>query len=161
MQSGKILVAQHDGTFVIKLVGDVRLTLCTTIDDYLNKMFVDPQFVGVLVDLTKAEGIDSTTLGLLAKLAVQGKQYSNIPPVIVSPNPDITRLLESMGFAHIFQIVDKPEQLIGDELAELPVLESDEEAVKQKIIEAHRILMDLNEKNRDTFSSLMKSLETS
>ena len=39
MQAGKILVAQHQGAFVIKLVGDVRLTLCTTIDDYFSEMF--------------------------------------------------------------------------------------------------------------------------
>ncbi|KKL24406.1 hypothetical protein LCGC14_2415620, partial [marine sediment metagenome] len=30
MEAGKILVSQHDGTYVIKLVGDVRVTLCTT-----------------------------------------------------------------------------------------------------------------------------------
>ena len=160
MQAGKILIAQHDGTFVIKLVGDVRLTLCTTMDDFLGKMFADPGFVGVLVDLCETEGIDSTSLGLLAKLALQSKQHCHPLPIIKSPNPDITRLLESMGFDKVFDIRKKLHQLSTEELAELPVLEADEEVVREKIIEAHRVLMTLNKENRDTFSALVTTLET-
>ena len=39
MQEGRILAATHDGAYLIRLEGDVRLTLCTTIDDYFQKMF--------------------------------------------------------------------------------------------------------------------------
>ncbi len=68
---GKILAASHHGAYVIRLEGDVRLTLCTTIDEYFQKMFSDPEFASVWLDLCDAEGIDSTTLGLLAKLELQ------------------------------------------------------------------------------------------
>ena len=64
MQEGKILAASHDGAYVIRLEGDVRLTLSTTIDEYIQRMFQDPAFASVWVDLCEAEGIDSTTLGL-------------------------------------------------------------------------------------------------
>ena len=37
-------------------------------------MFDDPEFASVWVDLCEAEGIDSTTLGLLAKLALTGER---------------------------------------------------------------------------------------
>lgn len=158
MSDGKILVAEHQGTFVIKLVGDVRLTLCTTIDDYFSAMFAAPEFIGVLIDLSDAECIDSTSLGMLAKLAVQAKHRYHLVPIIVSPNPNITRLLDSMGFGKVFDIcqsVRQQEQALG----ELPVVSADEDRVRLKIIEAHRVLMDLNEKNRETFSSLVNMLE--
>lgn len=161
MQPGKILVAQHEGTFVIKLVGDVRLTLCTTIDDYLNKMFINPEFVGVIVDLSDAEGIDSTTLGLLAKMAVQGQQMHHLLPIILSPNPNITRLLASMGFDKIFDVRSKMSSQGPGALGELPVIESDEACIREKIIEAHRVLMSLNEENQETFSALVNTLESS
>lgn len=160
MSDGKILVAEHQGTFVIKLVGDVRLTLCATIDNYFSAMFAAPEFTGVLIDLSDAECIDSTSLGMLAKLAVQAKHQYQLIPIIVSPNPNITRLLDSMGFGKVFDIcesVSQPESMLG----ELPVVAEDEDRVRLKIIEAHRILMDLNEKNRDTFSSLVSMLEAS
>ncbi|MFA7555510.1 MAG: STAS domain-containing protein [Spongiibacteraceae bacterium] len=160
MQAGKILVAKHHGTFVIKMVGDVRLTLCTTIDDYFDEIFSSPEFTGVVIDLSEAEGIDSTSLGLLAKLAIQAKKRYQLIPIIVSPNPCITRLLDSMGFDKVFAIRDKIEQVASGALGELPVKCADEDCVRSKIIEAHRVLMALNEKNRQTFSSLVSTLET-
>lgn len=159
MQTGKILVAQHDGAYVIKLVGDVRLTLCTTIDEYLNNMFSNPDFVGVVVDVCEAEGIDSTSLGLLAKLAVQDQQRHQSKPIIFSPNPDITRLLDSMGFDKVFDIRQQLTAPAPAALGELAVVEASEDTVREKIIEAHRVLMALNEENRDTFAALVTSLE--
>jgi anti-anti-sigma factor len=159
MQTGKILAADHQGTFVIKLVGDVRLTLCTTIDDYFDTMFSAANFVGVIIDLSEVVGIDSTSLGLLAKLAVRAKQKYQLVPIILCPNPDILRLLESMGFRQVFDIREHLE-LTNEELDELDVKSADEASIRSKIIEAHRILMNLNQKNRETFASLMTTLET-
>jgi anti-anti-sigma factor len=159
MQPGKIFVAQHQGTFVIKLVGDVRLTLCATIDDYFNEMFSCPDFIGVVIDLSEAEGIDSTSLGMLAKLAIQAKKDCGLVPIIVSPNPNITRLLDSMGFSKVFEIRDHLQAVTKEELDELPAICADEECLRKKIIAAHRVLMDLNEENRETFSALVTNLE--
>ena len=159
MQTGKILVAQHQGTFVIKLVGDVRLTLCSTIDDYFSEMFSHPDFTAVFIDLSDTEGIDSTSLGLLAKLAIQAKQLYQLIPMILSPNPDISHLLYSMGFDKVFQIRDSIADLQRGGLGELPLVCADEACIRTKIIEAHRVLMDLNDKNRQEFSALMTTLE--
>ena len=74
MQPGKILVAQQGGAFVIKLAGDVRLTFCTTLDEFFDRMFAEPNFASVIIDLCEAENIDSTTLGQLAKLAITAKR---------------------------------------------------------------------------------------
>ena len=158
MQAGKILVAQHEGAFVIKLVGDVRLTLCTTIDEYFQKMFDDPEFASVWVDLCDAEGIDSTTLGLLAKLALRVKEQFGFQPAIFSCDAGINRLLQSMGFQRLFEVHEeacaKP-----DEISELPQVAGGEDAVREKVIEAHRILMGLSDENRARFQDLMAALE--
>ena len=159
MQTGKILVAKHQGTFVIKLVGDVRLTLCTTIDDYFSEMFASTVVNGVVVDLSEAEGIDSTSLGLLAKLAVQAKHHYQLVPIIFSPNPSITRLLDSMGFNQVFDIHQHMGEQPCDNLGELPLKSTDETCCRSKVIEAHRVLMELNETNRETFSALVDTLE--
>ena len=93
MQSGKILVAHEGGAFVIKLIGDVRLTFCTALDDYFERMFTSPDFASVIIDLCRAENIDSTTLGQLAKLALTAKRKHHLTPVVLSTNPNITRIL--------------------------------------------------------------------
>jgi anti-anti-sigma factor len=160
MQQGRILAASHHGAYVIRLVGDVRLTLCTTIDDFFQQMFEDTEFASVWVDLCEAEGVDSTTLGLLAKLALGVKEKYGFEPAIYSCEPGINRLLKSMGFHRLFQLheesCDNPENI-----AEIPTVQGSEESVKQKVIEAHRVLMGISDENRDRFRDLLSALERS
>ena len=156
---GRILAASHHGAYVIRLEGDVRLTLSTTIDDYVQQMFADPEFASVWVDLCDAEGIDSTTLGQLAKLALTARERFGFSPAIYSCNPGINRLLLSMGFQNLFEL---HEEACSDphDIREIPVVAGgDEEAVRGQVIEAHRVLMGLNEANRARFKDLMAVLE--
>ena len=160
MQDGKILAACHDGAYVLRFEGDVRLTLCTTIDEYFQTMFADPEFASVWVDLCAAEGIDSTTLGLLAKLALKVQEDFAFQPVIYCCEAGIVRLLKSMGFQRLFDIREQVcKNLEG--VDEIPTRAGSEEAVKTKVIEAHHILMDLSEDNRERFKDLMAVLEHS
>lgn len=158
MQAGRILAASHHGAYVIRLEGDVRLTLCTTIDDYFQRMFEDPEFASVWVDLCDAEGIDSTTLGILAKLALKVKENFGFQPAIYSCDPGINRLLKSMAFHRLFELHEEACSNPED-VAEIPTVSGSEEAVKKKVIEAHRILMGLSDENRERFKDLMSALE--
>ncbi|CAA0088138.1 Uncharacterised protein [Zhongshania aliphaticivorans] len=158
MQPGRILVAEQDGAFVIKLIGDVRLTLCTTLDEFFDEMLSVDGFASVVVDLSDALNVDSTTLGLLAKLAIKAKERFKFVPVILSTNPDITRILQSMGFDRVFNVREEP--LLNDEdLGELPVLPCSEDAVKARVLEAHRTLMGLSDSNHAKFRELVSLLE--
>ncbi|MCX2982075.1 anti-anti-sigma factor [Halieaceae bacterium IMCC14734] len=158
--NGRILAAEHEGAYALKMVGDVRVSLCSTIDDYLERMFSAPDFDSVVVDLCSAEGIDSTTLGLLARLALRAREQYSFKPVIYSCDAGINRLLQSMAFGKLFDIrhetCDEP-----DHIAEVPTVAGDEAAVKAKVIEAHRALMDLSEENRQRFEDLMVVLQES
>ena len=160
MQEGKILAASHDGAYVIRLEGDVRLTLSTTIDEYIQRMFEDPAFASVWVDLCEAEGIDSTTLGLLAKLALEVNDKFGFQPAIYSCDPGINRLLKSMGFQRLFELHEEA-CANPDEISEIPHVEGSEESVRDKVIEAHRTLMSLSEENRARFKDLLSALEHS
>ncbi len=157
-QEGKILAASHGGSYVIRLVGDVRLTLCTTIDEYFQVMYEDPEFTSVWVDLCEAQGIDSTTLGLLAKLALTVEEKFGFRPTIYASDPGIVRLLKSMAFQRLFDLREEACGVPG-EVTEIPAVAGSEEAVKEKVIEAHRALMGISEENRERFTELMTALE--
>ena len=81
-------------------------------------------------------------------------------PTLVTTHEDITRLLQSMGFDQVFNIVDQPLPS-PEQLADLPSQDQSEEIVKGKVLEAHRILMSLNESNREAFRDLVTALERS
>ena len=158
MVSCKILQAAEKGIYLLKFTGEVRLNMCSTLDLIIDNMREDEDFMTVVIDLSEASVIDSTTLGLLAKIGIFAKKSNKILPTIISTNPDVTRLVLSMGFDELFIIVEqaasKPEHL-----DEIPMLQASEEEVREKVLAAHRILMDLNNRNKETFKDLVSTLE--
>jgi len=158
MEAGRILVGDHNGIYVLKFTGDVRVNLCATVDSFLRTLLNRDDFRAVIVDLTATEGIDSTSLGLLARLSLETQRRFGFIPTLVSTRPDITRLLDTMGFEDVFHIVEEPLVSAG-QLGELPELETDEEDVRQRVLDAHKVLMGLNDRNRENFQDLVTALE--
>ncbi|GAA6130313.1 STAS domain-containing protein [Halopseudomonas sabulinigri] len=159
MTTGKIQFAESQGTFVLKFIGDVRLTLCAALDAYIEKIFSVLSFESIVIDLTETEGIDSTSLGLLAKLSILSKQKVGFLPTLVSNHDDMNRLLQSMGFDQVFNIVPETTPTCA-ELQDLPGQMLSEDKVKKKVLEAHHILMQLNDSNREAFRDLVSALES-
>ena len=159
MTTGKIQFAESEGTFVLKFIGDVRLTLCAALDAYIEKIFSVLTFNAIIIDLTETDGIDSTSLGLLAKLSILSRQKVGFLPTLVSTQDDMNRLLQSMGFDQVFNIVSEVTPS-ASEREDLPGQELSEELVKDKVLEAHRILMNLNDHNREAFRDLVNALES-
>jgi len=167
VSSGEILVADHNGVYVVKMSGDVRLTLCIPFDNCIENLIKQDSFCTILFDLNEAIGIDSTTLGLIAKLAVKSQSKYNKTPLILCKDSAIKRLIISMGLDDVCDIVSdvpnncsatyrnngfthlEPEQL------------NDEAVLKSKILESHYALMELNKANHETFKDLVQILRHS
>lgn len=156
--ASRVLYALHQGTYVLKLIGDIRVTCCTTLDEFIEGMLNNPDMKGVLIDLSETTVIDSTALGLLAKVAVFFRKTSNLRPVILSTNPDISRILDSMGFYAVFNIIHE-ESVMSSTLADLPARDCTEAEAARRVLEAHKVLMNMNEKNRETFKDVVTKLE--
>lgn len=159
--TGKILVAQKDGVYLLKLTGDVRVTLCTSLADYIDRVFTSQPATDVFVDLLEAQGIDSTTLGLLAKLAVHCIDNLGFKARLLCVNHDILRIIESMELEDLFEVLgipDAPQLPLCDVTppeGELP----DMEEVRQQVLEAHRLLVTLNPGLMGEFVDLINALE--
>lgn len=158
MTSGEVFAAFVNGVHVLRLTGDVRLNLCSAFEHYLNDILKRSDFSNVVIDLSNAEGVDSTTLGQIAKIAIICRERFGITPTIASPNASITRILLSMGFDQVFHIVDQAftaevdfEQWVAGSI--------DEDEAREQIIAAHKILMSMNDENVNTFKALVDSLE--
>lgn len=160
MNSGKILVAENNGAYVLKFEGDVRLTLCAALDIFLEKVMATPDLHTVIIDLTDTQGIDSTSLGFLAKTSILTQKTFGWKPTIVSTHEDITRLLLSMSFDQVFNISEQPVSAVQS-LNELPCQDSSEDEARNRVLEAHKILMGLSDENKAKFQELVKMLESS
>jgi anti-anti-sigma factor len=158
MSSGSIYYAVLDKHYVIKFVGEVRLTLCSSLDTYIETLLSKGDCTSVLIDLSEASYLDSTTLGLVAKFAVRAKADGLSAPVLVSTHEDVTRTLLSMGFDQMFVLLDVlPETQC--ELKQIPLVQESVLETQKRIIDAHKVLMSLNDANHEAFQSLIKVLE--
>ena len=158
MSDCRISAASNEGAHVLKLEGDVRLTMCTALDHYFQSMFAEPGFISVWVDVTEADGLDSTTLGMLAQLAIQTKERFDFRPAIFSTNPSIDRLLDTMGFDQLFE--RRSECCNTDSaIQEIPAVPCEAGEVKRQVLEAHRTLMSMSDDNADAFKDLVSTLE--
>ena len=158
MNSGKIYAAELDNIPVLKFVGDVRVLMSSTLENYFDGLYEHDSLDAVLIDLTETRGIDSTTLGLLAKMAIKLKKMFDVQPTIVSTNANITRILQSMNFGAVTQIVSEP-LARSAAFGELTQLEDSEARIRQRVIEAHQTLMELSEDNRLQFQDLVSVLK--
>ncbi len=155
---GKILYAERDGVVVLKFVGDVRVTLGPTISSFLHKLGERENLKSVVIDMSETDCIDSTSLGLLAKISLTSQATADTIPTIISPKEDITRILVSMGFDEVFVIVSELVTECG-QLGELPTEIVPEARLREQVIEAHKVLMGLNEQNQIEFRDLVEALE--
>lgn len=161
IEEGRIKAAFNSGVFVLKLCGDVRLTLCATLDTQAQRLAETPGLQAVMIDLREATNVDSTALGFLAKVAWRLKA-AGTAPTIIADNPDVRQMLDVMGFARFFTLMEAPLQpsaTLNSSMQDLPAEPADEEGLRTRILEAHRILMHMNEHNREQFQPLVEMLE--
>ncbi|WP_330926434.1 STAS domain-containing protein [Candidatus Sororendozoicomonas aggregata] len=160
MIPGKIQFAENQGTWLVKLCGEVRLTLCQALETFLEKVTSDPGFCSIIIDASEASTIDSTILGLLAKLSIKTQRLFSLMPVLISTRWDVTRLLLSMGFDKVFIIVEHMDKSVAFSMHDLACdISNDEQGTQQRVLDAHRTLMSLNDNNRKAFRDLVEQLE--
>jgi anti-anti-sigma factor len=158
MESGAVFYVKQGDTYVIKLNGDVRYTMGCALGDFLNRLFAQTDYDGIIVDLTDAHSIDSTSLGLLARIANFSHQHFAHKTTLLSTNPDVNQILENLGFYEIFDIRDTGET-ISAALRQLAVPEPcDKDALTRIVYEAHRTLSELNPHNQEAFKGVLNSL---
>tara|TARA_B100000035_G_scaffold126101_1_gene107334 strand:- start:1595 stop:2077 length:483 start_codon:yes stop_codon:yes gene_type:complete len=154
--SGHILVGACEGNYVLKFSGDIRVGLCGSLDAFCERMLDAADFRSVIVDLAETLAIDSTALGCLARLSLAVQRIQAKIPTLICRSSDIERVLLNMGFDDVFAIV--AEANVQDvELVDIPPVV--EQEARQRVIEAHKVLMSLNDSNRAAFKSLVDALE--
>lgn len=158
MDSGQVLYGCHADVHVLRYIGDVRYPLAPSIKSFFDHLFDDGTGKGVVIDLAETSVIDSTNLGLLARLALRLSELGAPRATVLAPREDIYAVLASMGFDDVFDV----RRSANGEAAD-----SDSERISavgggdlpRVMLEAHRVLMELNDANADQFSEVVSMLE--
>jgi anti-anti-sigma factor len=158
MDEGKVLHASRAGVHVLRFVGDIRYPVAPSVNRFVDELFGECAPAGFVVDLTETAVIDSTSLGVLARIANRMRECGGPRVIIVSNRPDINEVLASLGFCDVFDIVGESPAAPADEAA-IPARDMDQAELARTVIETHRALMALSASNRELFRDLVTALE--
>jgi len=161
MVEGRILYAKLEEACFLKFEGDIRYTNNTGFDEFIENAFLECSPHEVLIDMSETASIDSTNLGLLARIARHMLDAWNRKPTILSPDESITTLLTSIGFDEVFVIVCEYDEGIADaaELAEVSPAEKSAREQMATVLKAHRELTRLDADNDGVFRNIVSALE--
>jgi anti-anti-sigma factor len=153
-----VLHAAHEGVHVLRFLGEIRYPLVPSVNRYVDHLLIREVPSAFVIDLTETSAIDSTSLGALGRIANRMREVGGPRVTLLSTRPDINEVLISSAFDQVFDLV--PESaLAGGEGQELPIEEADREGLRRTVLEAHRVLMALSERNRGLFRDLVAALE--
>jgi anti-anti-sigma factor len=108
---GHYLFIRTENGYFLKAVGQIKYPVSSDLSLFLNKIFENQDFDYFLIDLTETQVLDSTNLGLLAKIARLMLESRNHKTMLISTSEDINELLQSIGYDQVFILVTNPEQL--------------------------------------------------
>jgi len=159
MNPGQIYYAVADNRAFLKLAGVIRYPLSKRLSLAVGRMFAKAEVQGVVVDLQEAEFIDSTCMGLLARVATRCLERARERPIIVSVQPEVNRVLRSMGFDQVFVLVENPAAPTAGLTDAAPLAGVSPRPDPKIVLDAHRALCELNEQNRHLFHNVIEQLE--
>ncbi|MET0792380.1 MAG: STAS domain-containing protein [Polyangiaceae bacterium] len=158
MTLGHVTHAAREGVHVLRYFGTVNYTLAPGLQRFLHHLIHEGSVSGLVFDLTAAESLDSTNLGLMARVNEEIHDLGAANSVIISSNEDIDVVLRSMGFDQTFDLFATAQ--VPDSVAEPVASEAPSAAeLQHTMLDAHRALCRLSEAGRLEFEPVVACLE--
>lgn len=161
MKSPIILHNEIDDTAFLKIQGKGSFKESTTIEQY-GKESIDAG-KKLHIDLQECNGMDSTFMGVLAKLSIRQTEKIGNKLSVLNANQKNSNSLMGLGLGFLMNIypdwgdleVSKVQRL----KQRLETCASCNKVHTSHVYDAHSTLCDLNEENRNKFGSLMEGLD--
>jgi hypothetical protein len=157
---GKIEVAMHETTLLVKVQGLAKQDNCLGLPDLVEAM-IQEGCNAVVFEMSQCCGMDSTFMGVLAFSADALKDDGAKHVLLLNPADRLVKQLKRIGVLAMVQVgtgtLDIPDlRLKPAEDIHFP--ETERERLK-RIKEMHEELVKLNEENRCQFGEVIKAIE--
>lgn len=155
MNRGDYLYRRDGDRLFLKMRGNLKFTGSFGFDRLVDSL-IDQELESVLIDLNEARYIDSTNLGIIARIAEQLRSR-NKQLTILSSNEDVNDILASVGFDKVALILKKEEEISG--LREIATVDLREREMAESMIRAHKSLISLYHTNKEVFQDVVELME--
>ena len=161
MHGPRVFYGYQNQMLVLALKGHIRYMAARSLRPALDDIVARRHHDTMIIDLRELEAIDSTGMGLLARLGRQTLQQGR-RAVLVCSVEDVTLCLRSAAFDTLFIVVEHWPFDEEPDMTEMPIetpsLEPD--IVGHFMLEAHLDLAALSESNQQEFGGVIAALTT-
>jgi anti-anti-sigma factor len=151
-----------EDTCVLRLTGPIRFVAAQALRQFVDDVIAQEDYGSVLIDLRGVDAIDSTGMGLLARVGRASLRARARRAAIVCPDNDIAACLRSAAFDELFVMLDAyPFEERATVLEEVPLdaLGCQSEGLGRVILDAHRDLASVSDRNLDAYRDVIAALE--
>jgi anti-anti-sigma regulatory factor len=164
MPDGRVIHLAEGRRHLLRYAGRVTYMMAPAIERVAESFIQAIEPDQLVFDLRAATMLDSTNLGLMARLAARADrgQPGGGRCTIVSTNDDVTDALRSMGFEGLFDIVaDHPAVHAAAPEEEIALEPTSQVELLRTMLEAHRVLADAtpDEQEEANFRAVVEHLE--
>jgi anti-anti-sigma factor len=159
MINGHVTHAAQEGIHVLRYFGAVNYTLAPGLQRFLQQLIHGGSVSGLVFDLSAAESLDSTNLGLMARANEQVRDTGAANSVIISNNEDIDVVLRSMGFDQCFELLPTSREAPGASAEPVAADALSAAELQRTMLEAHQALVRLSDAGRLEFEPVVACLE--
>ncbi len=156
MVEAQILVASQGGVVQVRVVGRATFKISHALRAFAQQAF-GQDTSSIIVDLSACQGMDSTFMGVLAMIGLEGRGRCQL--LIVNASAAHVELLDSIGVSRLWQFVGEPvADVTWTTLCEAASGATDVGEAAPTILEAHRALMELTPENIPKFKNVVDLL---
>ena len=152
-----------DGTSVLRLTGPIRFVVAQELKRFVDDVLAREDGDGITIDLRAVDVIDSTGLGLIARIGSASLRRRGRRAVLVCPDNDVAVCLRSAAFDELFVMLDEYPYDEDVHLSEIslgpPPGGPAEPQLGRIILDAHRNLASISERNREAYRDVIAALE--
>lgn len=157
-QNAQLLAARGEHYTAMRVIGRATFKICDNLRQF-GMEAVQNKAESLVLELSECIGVDSTVLGVLAMIGLEGRPDTTV--TLVNATPPVRKQVESVGLSKLvrFAAGDTNEHdfpavcriASGDKLVDTDVSDT--------ILEAHETLMNLDERNIPVFRDVVTLLK--
>jgi anti-anti-sigma regulatory factor len=154
------MVAVLDQVVCIKIKGRADFTLSKDSEKLILELW-ERGYRRFVIELRDCVMMDSTYLGMLSGIGLKFSGASHRPDSsleLFNPSPRIAEVLENLGVAHLFKIIQCPDFLSANFEPMAQTAGTSKAEVTRICLEAHKVLMALNPENVKKFKDVAQFL---
>ena len=151
------LYVNIEGRYIFKILGKATMKNSKNLSDFIDLNF--DEIVDLSFEMSETIYMDSTFLGMIAKIAIELKTKKNKKLVVLNPSQEAKGFLKQTGITKFIDIINE-EEIKSESLKAISLETNDNMNDKSRyILEMHEVLMNLNDENKKVFQSVVDAMK--